>query len=717
MKTLLSQALASGLLMAGLGVAHAQPDPSTPQVQVELRSSSQVVRPGDNITLGVHQHIAPGWHTYWRNPGDSGLPTTIEWKLPRGVNAGAIQWPAPTRFVQGSLGNYGYEQDVTLLVPLHIAPGVRVEQDLPIQAHVKWLVCKDTCLPQEATLNLTLHTSSASAPHASPPAWLTDSHSPLSVPAPWPVHVQAASQALLLSLPDDIHPPRQDEEVYFFPNDPGVVDAHAPQRVTQQGDTTVLKMVAGDSPAQVGQSLGGTLVTRLRQGDHFRTHAYAIQAVLQSVPAALPPAPSSLNEATSTVTPGLPAALLLALLGGMVLNLMPCVFPVLSIKALSMLNHGTQTNRERRLHGLAYTLGVLVSFGALALALLALKAGGQQAGWGFQFQSPTFVLFVAYLMFGVGLNLSGLFTLGHGVTGVGSSLADKEGYAGSFFTGVLATVVATPCTAPFMGGAVGFALTQPALPMLMVFLSLGLGLALPYLVLSWWPALQRWLPRPGLWMERLKQLLAFPMYGAAIWLVWVLTQQAGANSVVIALAGMVALAFAGWLYATTRHSRPVLQHGGSAVALLVLLSVASGGYAALRVQPSATGHGSSAMSATTETPRWQAYSADRLHQLRAQGKPVFVDLSAAWCITCLVNERVALDQPLVAQVFASHGIEALRGDWTNQDPDISRLLAEFGRSGVPLYVYYPAGEASHPEVLPQILTTDTVLSIVTRPTL
>jgi thiol:disulfide interchange protein DsbD len=310
-------------------------------------------------------------------------------------------------------------------------------------------------------------------------------------------------------------------------------------------------------------------------------------------------------------------------------------------------------------------------------------------------------------MFAVGLSLSGVFSIGASVAGVGSSLAERPGYSGSFFTGVLATIVATPCTAPFMGGALGYALTQPPAELMAVFLSLGLGLALPYLLLSNWPLLQRWLPRPGLWMERVKQVLAFPMYGAAVWLVWVLAQQSGINAIAVALSGMLGIAFAAWLFETTRNSRRPVRSVSRSVASLAAVVALAGGYA--YVVNGSIAHTAIASDALT-TQAWQPYSTERLDALRAKGEPVFVNFTAAWCITCLVNEQVALDKAEVTNAFRNEGIAYLKGDWTNQDGQITRQLAAFGRSGVPLYVFYPKGAHSDPVVLPQILTPEIVLS-------
>ncbi|MBB3196800.1 thiol:disulfide interchange protein [Roseateles terrae] len=398
------------------------------------------------------------------------------------------------------------------------------------------------------------------------------------------------------------------------------------------------------------------------------------------------------------------AAIGLALVGGLILNLMPCVFPVLAIKALSFL-HGDP--REHHRQGLAYTAGVLVAFSALAGVLLALRGAGASVGWGFQFHSPLFVLLLAWLMFVLGLSLAGMLHLGVGLTGVGQGLASRSGLVGSFFTGVLATVVATPCTAPFMGAAMAYALAQPAVELLAVFLALGLGLALPYLALAFWPALQRRMPRPGRWMDVLKQALAFPMFGAAIWLVWVLAQQAGPQGVLLALSGMGLIALALWARGVSRSAG---RSGRWAGGLTALASVAAALALLPMVQPEATP--SAVASASAGASKEEPYSPERLAALRAQGKPVFVNLTASWCITCLVNERVALSTPEVKTAFQSQGITYLKGDWTRQDPRITELLARHGRSGVPLYLFYPAGPGDEAQVLPQLLTPGIVTAAV-----
>lgn len=716
--------LAALLLSTVSSWSQAAPSPQDPPlVEASLVSSVSAVRPGEKITVGLHQRIAPHWHTYWMNPGDSGLATTLAWTLPAGAVAGDIQWPAPHRFTQGPVTNYGYETQVTLLTPIQVPADAKPGGSFPLEVTAKWLVCKEVCIPQEAKLALPLKVVAADTPRDEGHALIDQARAQLPEQASFTSEaVLQADGGLALRIPKVSAQWPKASDVWFYPDEWGRISHNAPQaRQDDDAKATTLSLAAGDAPATAGQVLKGVLVVSEGEGDQAARKSYWVSASIKpgaggvAPPSAASPQPGAEPVAAAAPTADLTlgSALLLALLGGVVLNLMPCVFPVLSIKALSLLNHGDQTPRQVRLHGLVYTAGVLSSFALLGGLLVALKAGGNQVGWGFQFQSPVFVLAVAYLMFAVGLSLSGVFTIGGSVTGVGSSLAERSGYAGSFFTGVLATVVATPCTAPFMGGAIGFALGQPAAVLMAVFLSLGLGLALPYLLLSWWPRLQRWLPRPGLWMERVKQFFAFPMYGAAIWLVWVLAQQAGVDAVAVALGGLLVIALAAWIYDSTRTSRPWGQHGGTMAALTFLALALGGGYVGVQSGAASLAGVNEAKASLGSTERaWEPYSAERLSELRAKGQPVFVNLTAAWCITCLVNERVALSRPAVVDAFKSSGITYLKGDWTNQDPQISQVLSDFGRSGVPLYVLYPEGPQSKPVVLPQILTPEVVLAAV-----
>ena len=384
---------------------------------------------------------------------------------------------------------------------------------------------------------------------------------------------------------------------------------------------------------------------------------------------------------------------------------MPCVFPVLSIKVLSLVNHATQSPEQLRRHGFIYTAGVLATFLVLAGALLALRAGGAEIGWGFQLQSPITVAVLAYVLFAMGLSLSGVVHFGYSLQGLGGSLAQRAGYSGSFFAGALAVVVATPCTAPFMGTALGFALTQPAAISLVVFLALGLGLALPFLLLTLSPRLIEWLPRPGAWMDTLKQALAFPVYATVAWLMWVLGQQVGPSGLFAALIGLVLIALAAWSFGIWQTAGQTWGRRVAAAVAIASMTATAAAVAGLQTdRPTAA--------QTASAAGIEPFSQRRLDELRAENRPVFVNMTAAWCITCLVNERVALSTDAVKSAFSAGNIAYLKGDWTNRNPEITRILERHGRSGVPLYLLYSSGD--EPVVLPQILTAATVLQEIDR---
>jgi len=692
-------------LFACLAVQASTFEASTEQVKARLIASVDAVHPGDDIQVGVHQWIIPHWHTYWINPGDSGIATTIKYDLPAGATVTDIQWPTPGRMTLGPVTNYGYEHEVTLLSTIHVPEAVSAGSVFPINAVVNWLVCEEECIPQQVELSLQLPVVAQGQPAGSGSPLIAKARSALPVASPWPVTVEHSDNDLLLRVGGFEIPGGSIKDIWFYPTEWGRVAQSAAQTWRVDGNSIELKFPAGDAPLANGENLNGVLVITENSNDGPIVRGFTINPVLGNTAKD----GARVNESEVAFV----SAILFAFLGGVILNLMPCVFPVLSIKALSLLKHAQHSPQQTRLNGLVYSAGVLVSFALLGGVLIALKASGTQIGWGFQFQSPVFVLAVTYLIFAAGLSLSGVFTIGNSVVGIGSSLAERSGLTGSFFTGVLATIVATPCTAPFMGAALGFALTQPGPVLMAVFLSLGSGLAFPYLLLSLWPSfLQRRLPKPGIWMDRLKQALAFPMYGATVWLVWVLAQQTGVNGVAVALGGIVAIAFAAWLYEITKYNGQFVSRSGSGIAALVLLLSLTGGYFGIKNDPVASGVLSSAKSSEQN---WEAYTEARFKTLRAEGKPVFLNFTAAWCISCLVNEKVALSRRAVIDGFKKSGITYLKGDWTNRNIEITRILAEFGRSGVPLYVYYPSGINTDPVVLPQILTPEIVTRAVTVP--
>ncbi len=668
------------LVFVGLGAAPAGAMESAAVVSthatVTLVTEADSVVPGHPLRIGLHFRLAPGWHIYWQNPGDAGAAPELSLTLPPGVRTGPIAWPAPQRLTEGPLTTFAYTGEV--LLPLSLtatAPG-----RLEVAAHADWLVCGDVCVPESGDFHVSLP-QGAGKPSAQA-ALFQAADRRIPRPAPWPVHI--APDGTLWVADKSRTPPVR--EAWFYPIGSGTVDASAPQELETYDGGFSLALHPGQS-FEPGQPLAGVLELRDADGS---SSAIAVNATPAPVP-----------EAASGDPWRVPRILGLALLGGLILNLMPCVFPVLAMKAIGLARLGGAERRQVRLHAISYTAGVLVAFLALGGALLALRAAGSAAGWGFQFQTPAFVAGVAWLLFAVGMNLSGVYQVGVRLTGAGQGLTEAAGHAGSFCTGLLAVLVATPCTAPFMAAAIGAALTESASVTLAVFAALGLGLAAPYALLAILPRAARVLPRPGRWMEILRQALAFPMYGATAWLVWVVAQEAGPTGVLGTAAGLVLLGFAGWVLGiaqtATGHGR-AFGHWSALAATL----------AALAVLPGIAGGTAPVRSADAE-----AYSPSRLAALHAAGQPVFVNMTAAWCVTCLVNERLALSPAPVQQAFAAHHVAYLKGDWTRQNPDITEFLHAHGRDGVPLYVLYPAGNAA-PIVLPQILTEETMLAAVAK---
>lgn len=660
----------------------------TEHVTARLISDARSVEASGTITLGLHKIIKPRWHTYWQNSGDAGTPTSIAWTLPAGASAGEILWPAPKRIMIGPVANYGYEDDVTLLTKIRLPETLRAGDSFPIKAVVDWLVCEEICIPEQVTLELTLPVVAKGFSTGISIREIESARAKLPVENAWPFTANAANGKIELAAASSDISRAKIKSAQFFPSDWGVIKHAANQPlVVRDGE---LSLTLDPYEQKVPPTLRGVLVVDEANGTRTTQTAYAVDA----------PLTGAFTAQNTFAMPqiGMLTALAFALLGGIILNLMPCVFPVLSIKVLSLLNHSRMGYRQRHFHGLAYTAGVLACFGVFAAIVLAVKAGGAELGWGFQFQSPLFVLLLAYLIFAVGLSQSGLIAFGGSLSRLGA-YGGNDGYGMSFLAGALAAVVATPCTAPFMGTALGFAVAQPAPVLFAIFLALGLGLALPYLLLCYFPVLLRFLPRPGPWMERLKQALAFPMYATAIWLVWVLAQQAGANAVAAALVGMLLIAFGAWIFTSAGKSWRIANFSLAAASIVAALAI--GVYF---VKDAAAPEQTADANA-----RYEVFTPTRLEELRAQNRPVFVNLTAAWCITCLVNERVALERTNVISAFEAANIAYLKGDWTHRDPAITQMLAKFGRNGVPLYVFYPAGTSAQPVVLPQILTPEIVL--------
>ena len=620
------------LLVSPLAAA---PRAEPPHVRADLLSESAAVRPGTPFTVAVRLRHDPGWHTYWRNPGDAGLPTRAEWRLPPGFSAGPIQWPVPGRIGDETVLNYGYSGEVLLPVEI-VPPGDLPKGEAALAARLTWLECKDVCIPGEAEVSLRLPVSKRPAP---PDEKIVSLFALARTRLPLPAGLRnlragIGGGRLWLSFPASVGEGPFD----FFPGDHDIYEAPKDRREQRRGGDVLLDFQAPER-ASAGTLLSGVLVSESGWRGPGSERGLSVEAPLAAAPPSLPampgeraaPPPAEKSPAGFWLSVGL------AFLGGMLLNLMPCVLPVLSIKILSFLRQAGGNAAAARRHGFLYSAGVLVSFWILAGTLLALRAAGKSLGWGFQLQSPVFVAFLAVLFLLLALNLFGLFEIGTSLTRLGGAAA------GAFGGGVLAVVAATPCTAPFMGAALGYALARPPLESLAVFTSLGVGMAWPYAALTSSPRLLNLLPKPGPWMLAVKKFLGLMLLGTALWLGWVFARQ-------------------------------------------ILPSIG-----------------------TPADSFWEPFSAARVEQLREEGRPVFVDFTADWCLTCRVNERIALRDEAVRRRFRELNVAALKADWTRRDPAVTQSLSEQGRASVPMYLLYPPDSKNEPQVLHTILTPKIVL--------
>jgi thiol:disulfide interchange protein DsbD len=757
---LLAPALLLGLLLASpAAFALSGNVVATDNVKARLISEVDAIAPGQSIWVALEFDIRDGWHTYWRNPGDSGLATSLDWTLPPGLTAGEIVWTAPHRFEIPPLVNYGYAGRAMHLVKITAAPDLKPGgRPLVLAAKASWLVCASVCIPESGNLSLELPVKAAAgAVDPATAAAFAQARNELPRTAPAATEARIDDGQLVITLGKAWGAALSTlESLVFYPYDDGVIEYAAPQTETRRDGTVELSIKLGDRPPR-SASVSGILMAK--SAGESVTVPIEIAATLTGVgspapnadvssaaapvglaassaaasatPAVSPAAAASvaaqrsapgaaprLHAVESADLPSLPALVFLAVLGGLILNLMPCVFPVLSIKAIGLVEQAKKHPAAVRAKGIVFAAGVIASMLGLAAVLLALRAGGEQIGWGFQLQSPLFVTLMVYLLLAVGLNLSGVFEFGGGLAGVGDSLTRGDSYRASFFTGVLTTLVATPCTAPFMAAAVGAALTQSPLIALCIFAALGLGLSIPYLLLSLAPWMRRALPKPGAWMDTLKQAFAFPMYASAAWLLWVLAQQTSSLGLGAALAGAILVGLAAWAYqkskgSSNRGRAAALATSVLAALLAVVLPVRFAGVAAASPLPAGSSppSASSLPADSSKEEAWQPYDAARVRELNARGVPLLVNFTASWCLTCLINERNAFADAAVQQVFRGKGVTLMKGDWTNRDPAITQALADFGRAGVPLYVVYNSKRgSSEPVVLPQLLTAGIVES-------
>ncbi|HYO77867.1 MAG TPA: protein-disulfide reductase DsbD domain-containing protein [Thermoanaerobaculia bacterium] len=683
---------------------------STPHVQAELLLEKRSVAPGESFDVALRMRMKEGWHTYWKHPGDSGEATELSWKLPPGFTAGDIQWPYPQNISLAPLTTYGYEGEVMLLVPFKAAGDVKPGTTARVTADAYWMVCEKVCIPEEVTLALDIPIGAAPvAPPAPNASAFASTRAKLPKPTDdWKIAASEQDQQFVLR----IEPPQGvalDGGVQFFAASGPLIEYSAPQTTSVDGGVVTMRLkrspyltgtprrINGVLLAANGVSGGGPAAFELDVP--FSAPTAAGSASGATKPGVAKPGATATSATTTAVPPTLLFAIALAFAGGIILNLMPCVFPVVSLKILSFVQAAGDDPRRVRAHGLTFAAGVLVSCWALAALLLALRAAGEEIGWGFQLQSPGFVAAMAFLLFGLGLSLAGVVEIGTSLTRLGGAAA-SSGHRASFMNGVLATVVATPCTAPFMGAALGYAMTQSAATSMLIFTALGAGMAAPYVALSAWPALLRFLPRPGVWMVRFRQLTAFPLFATVAWLAWVFGHQTGIDGVLRLLLGLTLLALGLWVWGqwvTLSAAERMKWIAGTAAAGFVVAGLVLAATSA----PVATAAPSSGAAGGIA---WESYSEARVAELRAAGRPVFIDFTAAWCLTCKVNERIAFSSNEVQQLAKARNIAMLKADWTNKDAAITRALAGFGRSGVPLYVLYEADPAAQPRLLPEILS-------------
>ncbi|HYJ30942.1 MAG TPA: thioredoxin family protein [Allosphingosinicella sp.] len=658
--------------------AHSQPPSGEPAIAVSLVPEGRTVAPGGTVTLAFVMRPRPGWHGYWVNPGDAGRPDAVRWRLPAGASVGALRYPVPQRLIISGLMNYVYERDYAILAELRVPAAAAMGSVLPVAARLDYLACTDRiCVPQRTDVATELRVGAASADNR---ALIDGFRRALPRPLGSEARFAVAGGRLRIAipLPSDVAPRAR----YFFARTLDAVDFTAEQQYLRERQTLIVDTAAAPGAEGLTEIEG---VLSLGDGG-----GVSLVARRGPVPAGGERIGSSEREQGHD-GPGIAVALLGALLGGLLLNFMPCVFPILSLKALSLARAGGDEQAARR-EALAYAAGAVAICLALGGLILGLRSGGVAAGWAFQLQDPRVILLLLLLVTAIALGLAGLFRLP--AIGGGERLAGQGGAPGAFWTGALAAFVATPCTGPFMGAALGAALVLPTFAALAVFGGLGLGLAAPFLLLGFVPALRRRLPKPGPWMERFQRILAVPMFLTAIGLAWILGRQAGVDGMTLGLAAALALGLALWW---------IGRHGRAWVALVPAAAVAVAALALVRTEPLAAEARRGALAA-------EPFSEARLAALRGEGRPVFVYFTADWCLTCKVNERAVLARADVADAFRRAGVVVLVGDWTRGEPAIGRFLERHGRSGVPLYLFYRPGAA--PEVLPQILTAGRVRGLV-----
>lgn len=672
----------------------------TQHVEVELIPEVQSVQPGGKFWIALRMKMEEHWDVYWRNPGDSGLPTKIKWTLPEGFTAGDIQWPFPEKIILPPLTSFGYYGEIYLLTEITVPENFKTEKPVLISAKATWLVCKEICLPGEAELSFTIPVKNEIP--KSDPKWIesfTSARSKLPIIlSDWKISTNKQKDKFIISAEKPTWFNGDLSDIQFYPFEQMLIDNYADQKLTKTENGFSLEIVRATDTQVDPQILEGVLVSKEGWRGNNSERGLNISAELNASAE-----DSSLGKSEGN---GLLLSLLFAFLGGIILNLMPCVLPVLSLKIMGFVQQANDEKASILKQGMIFTLGVLVSFWILAGVLIALREGGEQLGWGFQLQSPTFLILLSTFLFLFALSLFGVFEIGTSLTSIGGR-TNKPGWAGSFLNGVTATVVATPCTAPFMGSALGYALTQPPLISLLIFTFVGLGMAFPYLLLSSSPKMLKYVPKPGAWMETFKQFMGFFLVGTVLWLIWVLGIQAGNNAVTGLLSALLLSSIAAWILGKwgtliqTQTKRWITY-------LISTLIIGLGLYIAISSLEFSTTQPNSESSISSNGIQWENYSPERVEELKASGTPFFLDFTAAWCLSCQVNDKIVFGSKDVITEFKNKNIVGIKADWTSRDEKITKALESFGRNSVPLYVLYKKDGSYN--ILPELITPGIVLN-------
>ena len=670
-------------------------------VDARLISEVKTVQPGGSFWVATRLQMNDGWHTYWRNPGDSGLETTITWDLPDGFTAGEINWPYPERISEPPLVIYGYHNTIYLLTKITVSQDVKTDQTVFLKAKVSWLECEAVCIPGGADIKVRLEVKNQPMQineHYTETFAQAKSKLPINSEG-WNILAAVENNSLIIraKAPDWIK--HQINDVLFFPYATNFINYVPDQILSQDDNQFKLKIELAKLDPQIPDTVRGILVTESGWRGAGSEHAMEINVPLSKEIVS--------GEMSSSGLDSIWLAILFSFLGGIILNLMPCVLPVLSIKIMGFVNQAHDEHSKSWQHGAVFTLGVLISFWVLAAILLILKAGGAQLGWGFQLQSPVFLIVLSSFMFLFGLSMFGVFEIGTSLTTVGGKTQGKSGFGGSFISGITATIVATPCTAPFMGPALGFSLTQPGWVSLLVFTFIGLGMSAPYVLLTSIPALLKFVPKPGRWMESMKQFMGFLLVATVIWLLWVLGIQTGSNVVVLVLFVLLVTSVGAWIYGRWGHLGMPARTRFISSLIAALLVIFANAYALSNVDDYAVK--SSQNIENSEGIAWEPYSEEAVQKAKASGQPVFIDFTAAWCLSCQVNEQVAFSSRDVQNKFRELGIRTFKADWTSHDDNITKALAKYGRNSVPLYILHAGDEGGETKILPEIITPGIIL--------